>query len=40
MRNSKSAHLLIVASRSRLKECDQMQPLKVFFGLSWLSIDI
>ena len=38
MRNSESAHLVAVASRGRLKECNQTRPLKVFFGLSWLSM--
>ena len=39
-RNSESAHLVAVASHSRLKECYQTWPLSFFFGLSWLSIDI
>ena len=38
MRNSEPAHLVAVASRGRLKECNQTRLLKVFFGLSWLSM--
>ena len=38
MRNSESVHLVAAASRSTLKECNQTRPLKVFFGLSWLSM--
>ena len=35
-----SVHLVAAVSRGRLKECNQKRSLKVFFGLSWLSIDI
>ena len=38
MRNSESAHLVAEASRGRLKEGKQTRLLKVFFGLSWLSL--
>ena len=38
MRNSESAHLVAAASHGRLKECNQTQLLKVFFGWSWLSM--
>ena len=42
-RNSKlkSAHLVACRGHhGRLKECNQTRMLSVFFGLSWLSIDI
>ena len=36
----RSAHLVAVASCGRLRESNQMWPLSIFFGLSWLSSDI
>ena len=35
-----TAHLVVAASCCKVKECNKMELLKCFFGLSWLSINI
>ena len=35
-----ASQLLAAASSGRLEECNQTRSLSVFFGLSWLFIDI
>ena len=35
-----ASHLVAAASSGGLEECNQTRLLSVFFGLSWLSIDI
>ena len=36
----RASHLVVAASSGRPEECNQTRPLSVFFGLSWLSIDM
>ena len=35
-----ASQLVAAASSGRLEECNQTRWLSVFFGLSWLSIDV